>query len=77
MSLGLSHSKSFNQKPLQHGTMSKKKKEWRAEKGERLLGSAHFRLANALLHLNSRARLAKQFRFRADIPVSGIHTYDF
>lgn len=51
VSLGLSHAKPFNQKPLQHGTMSKKKKEWRAEKGERLLGSAHFRLANALLPL--------------------------
>ncbi|KAK3573329.1 hypothetical protein QTP86_022711 [Hemibagrus guttatus] len=36
VSLGLPHSKPFNQKPLQHGTMSKKKKEWRAEK-ERLL----------------------------------------
>ncbi|MCI4376781.1 hypothetical protein PGIGA_G00192440, partial [Pangasianodon gigas] len=37
VSLGLTHSKPFNQKPLQHGTMSKKKKEWRAEK-DRLLG---------------------------------------
>ncbi|KAF4089973.1 hypothetical protein AMELA_G00044330, partial [Ameiurus melas] len=36
VSLGLSHSKPFNQKPLQHGTMSKKKKEWRTEK-DRLL----------------------------------------
>lgn len=38
VSLGLPHSKPFNQKPLQHGTMSKKKKEWRVEKGERLSG---------------------------------------
>lgn len=37
MSLGLFHSKSIYQKPSYHGTMSKKKKEWTAEK-ERLLG---------------------------------------
>lgn len=36
MSLGLFNSKTSYQKPSHHGTMSKKKKEWRAEK-ERLL----------------------------------------
>lgn len=39
MSLGLLNSKTSYQKPSHHGTMSKKKKEWRAEKGKGLLHS--------------------------------------
>lgn len=35
MSLGLLHSKNNNLKPIHHGTMSKKKKDWRTEKGKR------------------------------------------
>lgn len=35
VSLGLLHSKNSHFKPIHHGTMSKKKKDWRTEKGKR------------------------------------------
>lgn len=44
MSLGLPNSKPSYQKPSHHGTMSKKKKEWRAEKGKTLLDSGRVSL---------------------------------
>lgn len=67
VSLGLLNSKPIHQKPTHSGTMSKKKKEWKTEKGgQRPLG---FVLNCWSFQLISSLQVRHQFRFTSDTRV--------